>query len=176
MAWVSSNPASVLDAYKLSYLESAYQNTFALDKGERVSGCLVKRAGSGDVSFANATPQTITWTGEDWDTDNYWASGNPTRIYNNKGADGWFSYAGIIGWAGTANAGVSRVELSGAADYTRSMVPFPADVNYPHRHAYYIVPFLVLQAQYHEIVALQKTGGAINLISAATICICKFEK
>lgn len=139
-----------------------------IDGGDRRHGCAVHRVGSGDVSFVSGTAQTMAWSMTSWDTDGYRNPSYPSRMINSHAETRRFTTFGTLSWATTANAGLSRAKIVQLTEFATSIVPFPADNTYGHRHAFRFGPLPVASGAYWELDVLQKTGANLNFVSATS--------
>lgn len=168
MSWQSSNPAAVLDAVKHSHLDKVYENTFALDKGERHRGVKVFR--SSDQTILNNTPTAFTPDADWWDTDNFHdTSTNVSRLTCPSGLPGTYLLGFQDRWIANATG-----ERSG---WTEQLNPAQTE-DMPAVRTGAIagacmygngLPTEFAGNQYAQHFVLQTSGGSLDLDCAGTI-------
>lgn len=67
--WTAVSPVTILAKIRLTFFDKVYDNTYALDAGERFRGAKVKR--SANKSLTTSTTTAVDWDAEDWDTDGW---------------------------------------------------------------------------------------------------------
>lgn len=162
--WTNTNPAAVLDATKHSHLDKVYNNTFALDAGERFHGAKVYR--SANKSISNITTITIDWDTEQYDTDGFHSTTvNNSRLSQVTGFDKQYYINALVLF--DANATGYRT-ATGVGSASMFFLPQATD-NSPSASQQSALPLagqitLYDASSYTEVSCYQSSGGALNVL------------
>jgi hypothetical protein len=164
-AWPSEGEGDT--AWAFEYVPPSAGGAVAVS-GARAGNSAATAVASGTsyttVPLSNPLPAGRTT----YDTDAYWASGNPTRL--TVPATGYYHIAGLITWdvgAGTsANFGVALL-YNGTSGSAQIDVPLATlGTLFPKTHL--SLDLSLTAGDYVELAARQTSGGSISIASAGT--------
>lgn len=129
--------------------------------GSTFSGATVYK--NTNQSIANATAVVATWQVELFDVDNYWSSGNPTRLTVPTGKGGKFLITGRLSYTSSAT-GMRAAGIQKNGGSTNLGGPNVQAVSESGIGTIVLTSFVdtAVAGDYYELVYGQRSGGTLN--------------
>lgn len=156
--WLDTNSGPPLELWRRNGTDTGWDQVGGGGGGVAFSGAKVWQFSGSPQSIPDNTNTEIIWDTVIWDTDSYWAGGNPTRL--TVPVTGYYEVGAIASWGdgGGVDERPLFIKKNGVDNMVITYWP-PSRVG-----AHISAPLLLTAGDYVEVIVRQTSGVSVDII------------